>query len=231
MNFVDIIIILFIICGGIIGFSRGVVKQAVITIGTILVVVLAFLLKNPLSVFLYSRLPFMSFGILDQYTVLNILVYEFISFLILYSLFSIVLLLLIKASSVIEKFFKMTVILAIPSKILGFVLGLIEYYFIVFIILFILSGPIFFSQKFHQLKPVSDSKIGVYILKHTPVLSHYTKNTLKSIEELVDLYKTKDDYTVQEFNCKAIKVLKKDKVISEDSIEYLESHGKIKRCN
>ena len=231
MNIVDIIIILAIICGAIIGFKRGVIKQAVITIGQILVIVLAFLLKNPLSVLLYKRLPFLTFGILDQYTVFNILVYELISFLILYCLLSIVLFLLIKASSLIEKFFKATVILAIPSKILGAVLGAIEYYFIVFIVLFVLSGPIIFSEDFHQIKAVSNSKIGGYMLKHTPILSHYTKKTLKSVNELVDLYKTKDDYSVKDFNCKAIKIMKKDKIVSEDSIEYLESHGKIKRCD
>ncbi|MBR2603992.1 MAG: CvpA family protein [Bacilli bacterium] len=231
MNLVDIIIILVIICGAIVGFKRGVVKQAVMTIGMILVVVLSFLLKNPLSVFLYQRLPFLSFGILEDYTVFNILVYEFISFLIIYCLLSIVLFLLIKASSIIEKFFKATVILAIPSKILGLILGAIEYYVIVFIVLFILSGPIFFSEKFHQIKPVSESKIGGYMLKHTPILSHFTKKTLKSIDELVTLYKTKDNYSVKDFNCKAIKIMKKDKIVSEESIEYLESHGKIKRCD
>ena len=69
------------------------------------------------------------------------------------------------------------------------------------------------------------------MLKKTPVLSYYTKNTIKSVEELVDLYKSKDKLSTDEFNCKAIKVMKKDKIVSEDSIEYLESHGKIKRCD
>lgn len=228
MNIVDIIIIVFILAGAIIGFKRGVIKQAVITIGMLLVVILAFLLKNPLSTFLYSRLPFLTFGILDEYAVLNIIVYEFISFLILFCLLSILLFVLIKASSLIEKFFKATVILAIPSKILGFILGAIEYYIITFIVLFILSGPILFSEDFHQIKPVSDSKIGGYILKHTPIVSHYTKNTIKSIEELSELFKTQKSTSIKKFNCKALKILKKDKIVSEDSLEYLESHGKIK---
>ncbi len=231
MNYVDIIIIMFIVAGAIIGFKRGVIKQAVLTLGMILVVVLSFMLKNPLSVFLYQRLPFLTFGILDEYAILNILVYELISFLILFILFSIVFGLLVKASSKIEEFFRDTVILAIPSKILGLILGAIEYYFITFIVLFVLSQPIIFSEDFHQIKPVSNSKIANIMLTKTPVLSYYTKNTMKSIEELYDLFKTKDDYSVKEFNCKAIKVLKKDKIVSKDSIEYLESHGKIKRCN
>lgn len=231
MNFVDIIIIMVILAGAIIGFKRGVIKQAVLTLGMILVVVLSFMLKNPLSVFLYQRLPFLTFGILDEYAILNILVYELISFLILFILFSIVFGLLVKASSKIEEFFRDTVILAIPSKILGMILGAIEYYFITFIVLFVLSQPIIFSEDFHQIKPVSNSKLANIMLTKTPVVSYYTKNTMKSIEELYDLFKTKDDYSVKEFNCKAIKVLKKDKIVSEKSIEYLESHGKIKRCD
>lgn len=230
MNYVDIIILMVILAGAIIGFKRGVLKQSVLTIGMILVVVLSFLLKNPLSAFLYSRLPFLTFGVLYDYTVLNILVYEFISFMILFLLFSIVFGLLVKVSSKIEEFFEDTVILAIPSKILGMILGAVEYYIITFIVLFILSGPIVFSENFHQIKPVTNSKIAGYMLKKTPVLSYYTKNTLKSIEELVDLYKTKDKVSTDEFNCKAIKVMKKDKIVSDESIEYLESHGKIKRC-
>ena len=55
MNYVDIIILMIILAGGIIGFKRGVIKQSVLTIGMILVVVLSFLLKNPLSAFLYHQ--------------------------------------------------------------------------------------------------------------------------------------------------------------------------------
>ena len=52
---------------------------------------------------------------------------------------------------------------------------------------------------------------------------------------LLQRVKALGDYLVvavstDEFNCKAIKVMKKDKIVSDESIEYLESHGKIKRC-
>ena len=49
MSILDIIIIIFIALGFLSGFRRGIIKQGVITFGTILVVVLAFLLKDPLS--------------------------------------------------------------------------------------------------------------------------------------------------------------------------------------
>ena len=72
MNIVDIIIIVVIILGALTGFIRGFFKETVMFLGTILVVVLAFILKNPLSVILYENLPFFGFG---GITSLNILLY------------------------------------------------------------------------------------------------------------------------------------------------------------
>jgi len=43
MNIVDVIILLFIGLGAVMGFARGFFKQTVIFVGTILVVVLSFM--------------------------------------------------------------------------------------------------------------------------------------------------------------------------------------------
>ena len=45
----DIIIIMIILFGAIVGFKRGIIKQSVITVGMILVLILSFILKNPIS--------------------------------------------------------------------------------------------------------------------------------------------------------------------------------------
>ena len=57
-NTLDLIIILVIIMGGIVGFSRGFIKQSVMTAGLILVFVLSYILKNPISEYMYEHLPF-----------------------------------------------------------------------------------------------------------------------------------------------------------------------------
>ena len=44
-------------------------------------------------------------------------------------------------TNLFEKLLKMTVILAIPSKILGFLLGLVEGYILVFALSFLLTQP------------------------------------------------------------------------------------------
>ena len=60
MNIVDVIIILLIAFGGVMGFKRGFTRSLVSALGTIAIVVLAFLLKNPVSVLLYENLPFLN---------------------------------------------------------------------------------------------------------------------------------------------------------------------------
>ena len=53
------LIILFILITGIgIGIKRGVIKSAVMFFGTIIVLILSFLLKNPVAHILYSIFPF-----------------------------------------------------------------------------------------------------------------------------------------------------------------------------
>ena len=72
LNIIDIIIIVFILLGALVGFKRGVTKQLVSCLGLIAVVILSFLLKNPVSIFLYEHLPFFKFaGVLKGVTSLK----------------------------------------------------------------------------------------------------------------------------------------------------------------
>ena len=83
MNGFDAAIILILIMGAVVGFKRGFTYEVVSTVGFFLVLILAYFLKNPLSVFLYEHLPFFKFGgIFKGVTVLNI----FLSFLHLLNL-------------------------------------------------------------------------------------------------------------------------------------------------
>ena len=62
MNVVDIIILIALALGAIAGFKAGVIKKTVYFVGTLIIIVLAFYLKNDLSVVMYENLPFFSFG-------------------------------------------------------------------------------------------------------------------------------------------------------------------------
>lgn len=227
-NVIDIAIVFLLLFGFLNGFKRGFIKQAVITIGTIIVIVLAFLFKNPLSMVLYKHLPFYTVGLLKNYSSLNILLYELISFFILLSLFSLIFAVIVKISGLVEKIVRATIILALPSKILGGILGVIETYNFCFIVLLIITMPIFM---FSTEPIITESKLKDKILNNTIIISDMSKGLVKSIDKVNDLLMSKKQLGKKEFNCKTINVFVKNKVVSKKSVKYLQDNNKIdKEC-
>ena len=105
MNVVDVLIIIFLIFGIFIGFKRGFTRQLVSLVAIFMILILSFLLKNPISVFLYNNLPFFNFGgVFKDITVLNILLYETIAFFIIFFLLTIIFRILIKITKIFEHF-------------------------------------------------------------------------------------------------------------------------------
>lgn len=219
MNFVDILIILVLISGGLTGAHNGFFKQTVVLIGTIICFVLAWLLKNPIADFLSFNLPFFSFNGLKS---LNILFYQLAAFLSLLALFTAVLVVLIKITGIFEKILKMTIILGIPSKILGFVVGVIETYIIVFAVLFFAKQPIFSQELFEE------STLTPIIVNSSPGLSNIVNNMNESIK---DIYNITKNYEISNnstsTNAEIIESLLKHKVINQEYLDKLEKKGKI----
>ena len=224
MNIVDIAILIIIIFGGVLGFKRGFTKSLISTVGFIVAVVLAFLFKNGLASSFYDNLPFFNFdGLFKGMTVLNIVLYELIAFLVLLALFSVLLRFLIFISSVFEKLLAATVILSIPSKIAGAVVGLVGNYVLVFIILYIVSLPII------SWDIVEESKYKDAILTNTPILNNFSKTATDVMNEftaLKDKYETST--SVDEFNLETLDLFLKYKVTTASSVDKLVSKGKIK---
>lgn len=228
MNIVDVIIILIIISGLCLGFKRGLTKELVCFAKFALAIVIAFLFKNPLSKLMYEHLPFFEFGgLIKGVTALNILLYEFIAFLLVLGIVMVIFKILLLATTIFEKILNTTVILSLPSKILGMIIGGIHYYLIAFILLFVVSLPVF---KFND--QLNDSKLKDAIIYKTPVLSNLVDKTVNIIDEFNDLkekYKTEKD--VDKFNLETIDLFLKYNIITVDSIETLNSKDKLQIDN
>lgn len=223
MFFVDIVILLFLAFGFLVGFKRGFTRELLSLVGIVVITILSFLLKNPISVFLYKNLPFFKFNnLLNGATVVNILLYEILAFLIVFVILSLILKILMKVTSVFEKLLTMTIVLGIPSKILGGVVGVFKNYILTFIILYILSLPIFSID-------IGKTSIGDWMLNNSPILSNVTGDTVKVFDEfadLVDKYKNKDD--TKNFNQEALDLLIKYNAITKENAQSLIDSGKLK---
>ena len=214
---VDVLIILLIISGGCIGAARGFTRQAVTMVGFVLVLVLSFLFKDMLANLLLNICPFFKFNGL---TSLNILLYEALSLLILVGIFSSLLNVLINLTSLFEKLLNATIVLGVASKLLGFVLGCIEYIAISFIVITLLTVKV----------DISDSKVSNFILHNTPGLSQVCNNTIKTINDINDLkekYEDTEDQQAQ-LNRDMLDLMIKNKIISQEKADELVDKNKLK---
>lgn len=224
MNIVDIIILVVIALCMLMGFIRGFFKQTVVFVGTILVVILGFVFKNPLSLIMYKNLPFIKFGgVFEGLSSLNILFYEVLAFIIAISVLSIALTIIIKLSGIVEKILKLTIIFAIPSKILGMIVGFIQSIVILYVALFLVSLPIL------NVPYVKDSKYGKIILEKTPFISSITDGLVKTFNEISEF--SKNNISIKSDKKKAnrdmVEIMLKNKVTTTDSIKVLIDKNKI----
>ncbi len=224
MNIVDVLIILVILACGVFGWKKGFTREIVSFLGVFAVVILSFLLKNPISALLYEHLPFFKFsGLLKGITTVNILIYEIVALLIVMSILTVLLKVLSLLTNVFEKLLNFTIILGIPSKFLGMLVGFIEGFVWVFIILYVLSLPVF------NIKELNNSKYKDKILNDTPILSTLVDDTMSVINEFSSLKEQYDDATIttEEFNYQTLDVFLKYNVISVESVEKLEEKNKL----
>lgn len=221
MNITDAVIITILIIGVLGGMSRGLIKQTVFLVGLVVCIFFAFCLRAPIATFMYKYLPFFKFGgVFSGVSIINILLYEVLAFLMLFSVFYLVLRVLLKITGIIEKILDITIILGFISKIGGGIVGFIEAYIIVFIFLFVCSQP------FIEITGLDSSKVGNYILDNTPVMSSMIKDTRDAVNEMYTLTK-KYQNDKNKLNEETIKLFVKYDIITEENVKSLRERGKI----
>lgn len=220
MNIIDIFVILIIIFFGLLGWKRGIIKTIVSLLGIIVVFYLSFILKNPLAEWFSLNFPFFSFwGDFKGVTILNVVIYQLIAFYLIFLILFTAYIIIVKISSLFETILKATIILGIPSKILGFIAGILEGMVISVIVIMILALPIF------NIDSVRTSKAREEI-NNTVLVSKAFKNLNSSINEIVDLKDKFEDK--DEFNIGAFEILIKYNIITDDYSEKLVDSGQLK---
>ena len=154
---------------------------------------------------------------------INVLAYNFIAFLILIIIFSILLRILLIVADAIERVLKATILLAIPSKILGAILGMFEHYLLVFILLFILTLPIF------NFRIINEAGLTSRILGGTPIVSSVASATIDTFNDVYDMSEElSNDSNRIKLDEKVLKIMISNNLISQEKAEELYEKGKIK---
>lgn len=221
MNIVDVIIVLVLAYGAVLGFKRGAIRTSVSFVGLVVAIILSAILRHPIANFMYEYLPFIKFGgFFKGIEVLNILMYEVIAFFLVFTILQIGVGMLSSIANIIEKALNFTIVLGIPSKILGIFVGFVETYIYVFIVIYFLTLPMF------NVGLVKDSNISNKILNNTPVLTNTVGNTLDAFQSVYELKNM--DETKEEYNRKSLDILLKHNITDVESVEKLIKKGKLK---
>jgi len=224
MTLLDIIVLLLLALGAIIGFKKGFIKTMVSLIGTILVIVISFYLKNPIADFAVEYFPFFEFGgYFEGLTSLNILMYETIAFLLVFVFLSSILGIIINISGIIEKLLNLTIVLGFFSKVLGAIAGILEMLVFAYVALFALS------QFNGSNQMVMESDVSTRILARTPILSNVVGGSYNAIVEIYELH---DKYAETEdkkaYNIEALSIMIKYGVVDNETVQKAIESGKLK---
>lgn len=225
MNIFDIGILVILIMFFIVGWKKGVIKETVSLVGLIVIFVVAFTFKEEIGNVLCKYLPFFTFeGNIKDLVSLNILIYQMIGFIVIYSVLYAVYQIILKISGISQKIVNWTLILALPSKLAGAIIGLVEGYLIVSALLLVAIVPL----KDHEL--IRESKLTNFVVYKTPIISNYTSNITDTV---TDTYKLVDDLvskklTTNEANLQIIDTMIEYDVVSKKTVEQLVVLDKLK---
>ncbi len=211
----NVIVVVWLVLGFIIGFWTGFLNRTIKIIEMFVIVFIAVFLKNPISALLYKNLPFFKFDV----QVVNIILYEAISFILLVIILVIIIKLINSLFNLVEAFFSFILGMGFPSRILGAVIGFCEGAFYLYIFVFIV---LFFSTLFKA--PIGYS-LGDRFFYDAPILNVTLGPSLKSSLEITKLATTNDDKEVVDKN--ALDILLRYKILSKDNAQYLLDNKKI----
>ena len=223
MSIIDIFVFIIFLAFIIVGYKQGVVRELIQLIGLIIIFYIAFLIKNPVGNFLCQILPFFKFtGSIEGLVSLNILMYQIIAFILVFSILLSLYMFILKISKILQKIVNMTILLWWPSKVAGAVVGFIEGYIVVFIFLVVLMIP--FGDSI-----LSGFKYKENMIYNSPIISKYTYNFTSSIKEVYVLGKkvSNKEISTNDANLKTIDIMLKNNLVSKDTITSLVNKHKL----
>ena len=228
MNYFDIIFLVILLAFGYEGFRRGLLKEAVSVVGSIIVLYLSFILMNPLGNLFLKWFPIFSLKIIGvKVPALSIFLYQVIAFIIIALILYGILKVILQVTGLFAKVISLNGVLAFPTKILGGLLGLVTGYIALFIILLVFSFPL--SSKFDTYR---ESKVKDFIIDNKIFMTSSVKKVSKSVDQVYTLTSKIDqdekrEKNADKYNADIMNIMLKNKIVSIDTVDELIKDKKI----
>ena len=222
ITIIDAVIIGLILVGAIGGVAKGGFTTLLSFVGVIVISYLSWVLRTPIAEQLMRFAPFFKFGgDFEGVTSLNILLYEVIAFFLVAGVLSLILGIVLKVTGWIEKILKSTIILGLPSRLIGAFAGALEAYVLIFVIICVLNNP------FVNIK-IGNSSVARWMMEKTPIISNLVDGTISSSTDIYTLVNGRKNYTTEQLDFETLKILLEHEVVDPGSAYELVRKGKIK---
>lgn len=228
LNIFDVGIILLLIMFLIVGFKNGVIRETFALIGIIAVFILSFVFKGLLGNLMCIILPFFKLsGVIEGFSVINILIYQIIAFMLVFAILLTIYEIFLKISKFIQKLVNLTIILILPSKLLGAVVSLIKGVIVLFAVFIVLMIPLKNSELFTGSTMVNQ------ILYNTPILSQSSNNFINTVEEIYNLAEkvSNKEISTNDANLELLDMMLKHKIVNKSTVESLVKLHKLDDVN
>ena len=219
---VDILIVVFLALGAFAGFKKGIIKTLVGFIGLVAVLIISFALKTPLANFLIDHMPFFQIG--NGLTSINILIYNAIAFVVVFVVLYCLLNVILTITKFVDTVLKFTVIWILPSKIGGAVVGLLEAWVYLYVVLFILIQFNFTAGL------IKESNMAHIILDRTPIVGKYFGGVAKAgkeVSDIIDEYNKNPEKDLQDLNLRVLQIEINYGLVTKEKAQELMETGKI----
>lgn len=229
MNIIDIILILIIVKSAFSGFKRGFFREILDIVALIFSIIIAWNYMDVVADIFYQTLPFFNIKILGVSIVsLNIFLYQIIAFIIMAVLLYAAANIIISITGLIKKAvqLKLNPKADLIHSLLGGVVGLVNGYVIIFILLFIFS-PFLNNFSYYKQAPVKNM-----ILYKTPILTEQIDKYASALKDVTKLSNeiNKDKKKIKnsnKYNLEALDIMLKYKLVSIETISALNDQNKL----
>lgn len=219
---VDIVIGLILLLGIYLGYQRGFIKSAFKFVSTFAAFIFSYALKNKVSVFLYTHLPFFKLGgFFKGITSLNILIYEVIAFVLVFTFVMLLVEVIWLVTGLVGNLISKIKLLNFPNKLFGTIIGFLE---AVVIVYFLYSVALFGSNFFdYNVK----SHLGDRILE-IPILNKNFGDTFDALGDITALAKEYPNASDKDaYNLETLNILLKYKILTKENAQKLVDQEKI----
>ena len=227
MAILDGIIIILITFGVLYGTKRGFLNGIVSLAGLFIAFIFGILFRGMIADVLLKGMPFLKFsGSYKGMSSLNILFYEAIAFVLIFLFFISLLSIILKLTGVLQKVIDYSIVLTLPSKILGVIVGVLNALIISYAMSFVMLNMNSTRWLVHE------SKIANFLLKNTIIVPNVSKKYYESTKDVNDIIdKCKHQKNKKKCNKDVANTLIKNKVVSKDKVIELIESGKLKNIN